>query len=72
MFEQGVGWSGNCAVRLNDPFLFHILYRHLDNDEFMSEQNEIVNFQAHESPVGEESNDDGTNGDEDLSEKVPQ
>lgn len=65
-------WAGPAIALFVLTIHFYFTYRHLDNDEFMSEQNEIVNFQAHESPVGEESNDDGTNGDEDLSEKVPQ
>lgn len=38
----------------------------------MSEQNEIVNFPARESPVGKESSRGDANGDGDLSEKVPQ
>lgn|SRR3982074_1054295 len=65
-------WAGPAIALFVLTIHFYFTYRHLDNDEFMSEQNEIVNFQAHESPVGEESNDDGANGDEDLSEKVPQ
>lgn len=58
-------WAGPAIALFVLTIHFHYTYRHLDNDEFMLEKNEIVNFDnlSHDSAAGEEPINGVVNGD---------
>ena len=58
-------WAGPAIALFVLMIHFNYTYRHLDNDEFMLEKNEIVNFDNPfpDSVAGEESSNGVVNGD---------
>jgi hypothetical protein len=64
-------WAGPAIALFVLTIHFYYTYSHLDNDEFMLEKNEIVNFDdlSHDSVAGEESSNRVVNGDGDLGDE---
>ena len=64
-------WAGPAIVLFVLTIHFYFTYRHLDHDEFMSKQNQLLNHESapRDSVAGEDSGHDVVNSDEGISDE---